>query len=258
MDLYFKRHDGTAVTCDDFRSAMMDANNFDLTQFGLWYSQSGTTTVTLESTEYNDKTLTFVLSQKCEPTVKEPIKKPLHIPVAMGLIGRHSRKEILPTTVFHLREEKQTFVIPNVTEDPVLSIFRNFSAPVKFVSPSVDDADYGIIMASDTDGFNRWEAGQKLMTKVVLERASKYRDTPNDVGVVKTPTLMIVLDGFRSLLQTAITDPKADLYFIAFALVVPQVMTLMPDFTPCDPVAIHTSRKDIRYTYDNHTWLEYL
>lgn len=247
MDLYFERHDGHAVTCDDFRAAMSDANNVDLTQFERWYLQAGTPIVTIEATHYDSKAkkFTFTLKQACNPSSKQPIKKPFHIPVAVGLIGRQSKKEIQPTIVLHFTDVQQTFVLEDVSEDPVLSIFRDFSAPVKVIS-SMEDTDYGLLMFADTDGFNRWEAGQKLLRKAILERAAAYRDNPSAVNTVSGSPVQLVVDGFKNIMKNCISDSDADLYYIAFFLLVPTVSTLMPDFQPCDPVAINKARKDIR------------
>jgi aminopeptidase N len=102
MDLYFKRHDGSAVTCDDFRAAMADANNVDLTQFGRWYETAGTPTIKYDSS-YHDGTLSLTLNQSSQSP------NPLHVPVAVGLLDKTTGFEVLPTTVLELKQERQTF-----------------------------------------------------------------------------------------------------------------------------------------------------
>lgn len=245
LDLYFDRHDGHAITCDDFRAAMADANGVDLTQFERWYFQAGTPVVTVDSMNYDPgtKMFTLTLSQSCPPTPNQPTKKPFHIPVTVGLIGRESKKEIVPTTLLHFTDEKQTFTLRNVTEAPILSIFRNYSAPVKVVTP-ISDEDYGFLMAYDTDPFNRWEAGQKLMKKVILQRAEKYRDG-KEVGPVASSTLKLIVNGFKELLLDS-SKSNSDRYFISYSLLLPTTQTLLSDFRPCDPVALNKARKDIR------------
>lgn len=153
MDLYFERHDGTGVTCDDFRAAMADANGVDLDQFGLWYSTPGTPTVTF-SHSYDETTGTFSL------TLSQSSKsdKPLHIPVSVGLLDKSTGEEVVPTKVLELKEEKQTFEFPGLKGDVVPSILRDFSAPVKLVSESGenDEEFLAFLAARDTDGFNKW------------------------------------------------------------------------------------------------------
>jgi aminopeptidase N len=135
MDLYFKRHDGTAVTCDDFRAAMADANSADLVQFERWYTQAGTPTVTVEKVAYDGagKTLELTLSQKCGPSPGQPTKEPFHIPVRVGLLGKSSGQDLVKERVLEMRKAEETFKFEGVSEEPVLSVLRGFSAPVKLV-----------------------------------------------------------------------------------------------------------------------------
>lgn len=131
MDLYFKRHDGDAVTCDDFLAAMADANGVDLSQFARWYSTSGTPVVTYSSTFDEEQGLyQLTLSQSSRSD------EPLLIPVSVGLLDKASGEEVVPTTVLHLKESTQTFDFPGLKGDVVPSILRNFSAPVKLLPAS--------------------------------------------------------------------------------------------------------------------------
>lgn len=169
MDLYFALYDGCAVTCDDFRDAMSCANAVDLSQFERWYLQAGTPVLTVQKMEYDASGKKFLLRlrQHTPPTPKQPEKLPFHIPVAVGLLGRQSTKEIVATTILELTEESQDFIFENVTEKPVASILRNFSAPV-CLEPYLSYDDLGFLLAYDTDPFNRWSAAQRLMSEAIL------------------------------------------------------------------------------------------
>lgn len=140
--MYFKRHDGCAVTCDDFLAAMADANDVDLSQFARWYSTSGTPVVTFSSA-FDQKTglyrLTLSQSSRCED--------PLFIPVAVGLLDKETGEEVVPTKVLQLKEKTQKFDFPNLKGEIIPSILRNFSAPVKIVPASgkVDENDLAFL-----------------------------------------------------------------------------------------------------------------
>src|SRR5690606_4761659 len=160
MDLYFERHDGQAVTCDDFRAAMADANDRDLTQFERWYSQAGTPRVQVQA-EYDEASQTYemTLTQSCPPTPGQPEKQPFHIPVAVGLLDSQGRDMPLrlegqpavadTTCVLELTENQQTFRFVNVKEKPVPSLLRNFSAPVVLNYPYSDE-ELVFLMAHDS------------------------------------------------------------------------------------------------------------
>jgi aminopeptidase N len=167
MDLYFARHDGQAVTCDDFRAAMADASGLDLTQFERWYSQAGTPVVEAQgSYDASAKRYSLTLKQSTPPTVLQPTKLPFHIPVRVGLLSKATGQEMVKSTVLELKEAEQTFHFDNVDSEPVPSILRGFSAPVRLRLPQQTEADLAFLMAHDTDPFNRWEASQQLASKV--------------------------------------------------------------------------------------------
>ena len=167
MDLYFQRHDGQAVTCNDFRAAMADANGRDLTQFERWYSQAGTPRV-VATTNYDSstETLTLELEQFCPPTPGQPLKQPMHIPVAVGLLNANGddlplqlegakRSEAgvhsLPTTiVLELTQSKQSFTFVGIKQPPVPSLLRNFSAPV-VLEANYSDQQLAFLLAHDSD-----------------------------------------------------------------------------------------------------------
>jgi len=167
---YFRRHDGSAVTCDDFRLAMAESNNVDLSQLDLWYSQAGTPILTV--TQSYDKDLQsyrISISQRIPSTPGKPedTNKPMLIPVTLGLLSRSNGKELLPSTVLKVTESSQEFVFENIREDSVASILRDFSAPVKLIVEQSDE-DLALLMAYDTDSFNRWEAANRLSTRMIF------------------------------------------------------------------------------------------
>nr|PIM03860.1 putative aminopeptidase n [Toxoplasma gondii COUG] len=185
MDLYFKRHDGKAVTCDDLRAAMADANDKDLSQFERWYSQAGTPHVTVSSFIYDaaERKMHLTLKQHTPPTPGQDKKLPLQIPVAVGCIGKTSKRDVLspPTQILELTEEEQAFVLVDVGEDCVLSVLRDFSAPVKLIQPLQTDEDLAFLVTYDSDNVNRWQAAQTLSRKVLLTRISEYQQRVEEI-----------------------------------------------------------------------------
>ena len=178
MDLYFQRHDGQAVTCDDFVAAMADANAADLSQFKRWYHQAGTPELTVsDSHDATTCTYTLTVRQSCPPTPGQPSKEPFHIPLALGLLdavgrdlplqleGENEPRET--TRVLELRQSEHTFRFKNVPARPVPSLLRGFSAPVRLNSAE-SDADLRFRLAHDSDDFNRWDAGQTLAVRTIL------------------------------------------------------------------------------------------
>ena len=175
-DLYFQRHDGQAVTCDDFVKAMEDANGVDLTQFKRWYSQSGTPRLAVEG-EYDAaaRRYTLTVRQSCPPTPGQPSKEPFVIPLELGLLDGQGHELPLRlegeavaqggNRVLAVTEAEQRFVFVEVPEQPLPSLLRGFSAPVKLSFPYSRD-QLLFLMQHDSDGFNRWEAGQQLSVAV--------------------------------------------------------------------------------------------
>ncbi len=231
MDLYFERHDGSGVTCDDFLAAMADANNVDLSQFSLWYSTSGTPTVTYD-TSYASATgkITLALSQSSKSD------KPLHIPVSVGLLDKETGAEVVPTTVLELKEASQTFTFPNLKGDVVPSILREFSAPVKLVPASgvEDETALAFLAARDTDGFNKWEAGQKLYTSLIFQHMD---------GKISEKTTDFVMEAFgRTLADKETTDYSIQ----AYAMILPTESTLAELVDVVDPLAIHNGHEAVK------------
>lgn len=177
MNEYFKRHDGEAVTIEEFAASISEANGMDFTQFKLWYSQAGTPEITVTE-NYSAATSTYhlTLRQSCELTFSEKaenfLKKPFHIPLLVGLIDQQGKEIPLQSEdivwnsdkkpVLHLKNELQTFVFKNIKEKPVLSLNREFSAPVKIKwEASIHDLIH--LIKFDSDAFNKYEISQKLV-----------------------------------------------------------------------------------------------
>ena len=251
MDLYFQRHDGQAVECDDFRAAMIDANGRELTQFERWYSQSGTPRV-VANAHYDaaQKTFELSLSQSCHATAGQPKKLPFHIPVAVGLLDSAGRDMPLfldgivadgdaPTTlVLELTEQQQTFCFRNVTEQPVPSILRDFSAPV-VLEFDYTDAELAFLMAYDSDPFNRWEAGQRLAMRRLLGRIG---NTKSGIRVDMEIGDATLTDAFRTTLNDGALDPA----FREVALTLPSETMMAEQMDVIDPQAIHAARQCLR------------
>jgi len=229
MDLYFERHDGEGVTCQDFLSAMADANGVDLSQFALWYSTNGTPTVTYDY-KYEDGTFTLTLSQKSTN------EKPLHIPVSFGLLDKATGEEVVPTTVLNLKEMTQEFSFSDLKGAAVPSILRQFSAPVKLVpaSGNEDEEALAFLAARDTDGFNKWEAGQKLFTNLIFQAQD---------GEMTEETYSYAREAFGRTLTDKVSK---DYSIIAYALMLPSEGTLAELVEVVDPIAIKTARGQVK------------
>ncbi|KAI3592825.1 Membrane alanine aminopeptidase N [Cupriavidus sp. U2] len=254
MDLYFKRHDGQAVTCDDFRAAMADANGRDLTQFGLWYSQAGTPVVTAR-TQWDGAagTLALTLTQSCpkvgiETKAGTPDKQPFHIPFALGLIDAQGNDLPLQldgetraagtTRVLDFTQAEQTFRfvgLPKGARPPLPSLLRNFSAPV-IVDYEYSDAELTFLLAHDSDAFNRWEAGQRLATRALLQL----------VGDVQAQRELKLDPALVAAFRTVLTDGSLNPAFREQALMLPAEAYLAERMGVADPAAIHRARLFMR------------
>ncbi|KGP64322.1 aminopeptidase N [Legionella norrlandica] len=161
MDLYFKRHDGQAVTIDDFVSAMEDANGVDLSQFKLWYSQAGTPEVRVRS-HFAAGRLEITMQQSCPPTPECHEKKPFHIPIRIALFDLKGQMIPIEHELLELKEKEQRFTFSGMNEKPVLSLLREFSAPVKIYDDLRQD-DLLFLLQYETDGYAKWDAAQRLV-----------------------------------------------------------------------------------------------
>lgn len=167
MDLYFKRHDGQAVTIDDFVAAMEDANGLDLTQFKRWYSQAGTPEIHVKS-EYADGRLTLTMQQNCPPTPECKDKKPFHIPVRIALFDSKGHMMAIDNDIMELKEKEQNFVFAGLSEKPVVSLLREFSAPVK-LKDELTQNELLFLLRHETDGYAKWDAAQRLILNCIKE-----------------------------------------------------------------------------------------
>ncbi|MCS0630718.1 aminopeptidase N [Telluria mixta] len=248
MDLYFQRHDEQAVTCDDFRLAMADANGRDLTQFERWYSQAGTPVVQAE-TRWDEQAQTYTLRliQSCPPTPGQAEKLPFHIPIAVGLLGQDGRdlpltvdgKDHGTTAVLELTESDQTFVFTGVTEQPTPSILRDFSAPV-ILKHGYSDAELVHLFSHDSDPVNRWEAGQRLAMSRLLKLTGQVASAGNVVDRLDLDDTFI--DAMRKILVDDTLDPS----FREQALLLPTESMIADQLDVVDPLAIHLARQFVR------------
>ncbi|MBE7926693.1 aminopeptidase N [Pseudomonas saudiphocaensis] len=245
-DLYFERHDGQAVTVDDFVKAMEDANGADLGQFKRWYSQAGTPRLAV-SERYDEAARTYTLTfrQSCPPTPGQNSKEPFVIPVELGLLAADGRElplrlhgEAAPvgtSRVLAVTEAEQSFTFVELDERPLPSLLRGFSAPVKLEFPYSRD-QLMFLMQHDSDGFNRWEAGQQLSVQVLLELiGQQQRGEPLAMDERLTMAL-------RSLLQDETLDPA----MVAEMLSLPSELYLTEISEVADVDAIHAAREFAR------------
>ena len=221
MDLYFDRHDGMAVTCDDFAQAMQDASGVDLAQFKRWYSQAGTPLLNARGA-YDAATQTYTLDieQHTPATPGQSTKLPFHIPFAMGLIDPEGRDNPLrldgeaapvgTTRVLDVREQRQSFRFAGIKARPVPSLLRGFSAPVRVEFDHSAD-DLAFLAAHDSDPVNRWDAAQRSFANAVLALARDHREgralaLPRSLaGIVHTLLAERVSD--PALVALALTPP---------------------------------------------------
>ncbi|CEG58850.1 aminopeptidase N [Legionella fallonii] len=167
MDLYFERHDGQAVTIDDFVAAMEDANNVDLAQFKLWYSQAGTPVVQVES-DYTGGSLTLTMQQSCPRTPDGLEKKPFHIPIRIALFDSKGQQMAIGRELVELKESEQKFVFNDLSERPVVSVLREFSAPIRLKYELSQD-ELLFLLRYETDGYAKWDAGQRLVLNCLVD-----------------------------------------------------------------------------------------
>ncbi len=243
MALYFERHDGQAVTCDDFAQAIADANPGSalashLAQFKRWYTQAGTPRVQAAGAYNADtRSYTFTLSQSCPPSPGQDHKEPFVIPVQMGLLGADGR-EVLPSQLLVLTEATQSFAFTDLSlqagEAPVPSLLRGFSAPV-VLEKDFTASQLLTLLAHDTDPFNQWEAAQRLCLSAAL--AAVHSDSE--------PTH--VLDAaLVQALRTVLRHPALDAAFKELVLTLPSEAYIAEQLDVVDPQRIHAVREAMR------------
>jgi len=206
MDLYFARHDGQAVTCDDFVNAMADASNIDLSIFKRWYSQSGTPLLQVQQTWLSDEqTLLLTIKQINHPTTQQPNKQTLHIPIAIELLFSKGQAK---QQLLELTSEQQTWRFEHLAERPVVSLLANFSAPVKLDS-AVDDAALKTIILTAIDDFSRWDAVQQLFGRYVKQLVvNPASDLPSELLSIVEYILTSTAD--PALIAEQLTLPSFD------------------------------------------------
>ena len=247
MKLYFQRHDGQAVTCDDFRAAMADANGINLDQFALWYSQAGTPVLEAEGRLKNNS-FELTIKQTVPPTPDMADKQPMMIPVKVGLLNRNGEAVAFDyqgkratEAVLLLTEAEQTFRFEGVTEAVVPSLLRGFSAPVHLNYPYSDD-DLLLLLAHDSDAFTRWEAAQTLYRRAVAANLAALSD---GVGLPKHEKLLAAV-------EKVISDDLLDNAFKALLLGVPSEAELWDGAENIDPLRYHQAREALLDTLAVH------
>ena len=247
MKLYFQRHDGQAVTCDDFRAAMADANGINLDQFALWYSQAGTPVLEAEGRLKNN-IFELTVKQTVPPTPDMADKQPMMIPVKIGLLNRNGEAVAFDyqgkratEAVLLLTEAEQTFLLEGVTEAVVPSLLRGFSAPVHLNYPYSDD-DLLLLLAHDSDAFTRWEAAQTLYRRAVAANLAALSD---GVELPKHEKLLAAV-------EKVISDDLLDNAFKALLLGVPSEAELWDGAENIDPLRYHQAREALLDTLAAH------
>ena len=247
VKLYFQRHDGQAVTCDDFRAAMADANGINLDQFALWYSQAGTPVLEAEGRLKNN-IFELTVKQTVPPTPDMADKQPMMIPVKIGLLNRNGevvafdyQGKRATEAVLLLTEAEQTFPLEGVTEAVVPSLLRGFSAPVHLNYPYSDD-DLLLLLAHDSDAFTRWEAAQTLYRRAVAANLAALSD---GVELPKHEKLLAAV-------EKVISDDLLDNAFKALLLGVPSEAELWDGAENIDPLRYHQAREALLDTLAAH------
>ena len=255
MKLYFERHDGQAVTCDDFAQAISDANPSSplaqlLPQFKRWYSQAGTPRVLAEGAYNSDnKSFTLTLSQSCAPTPDQAKKEPFVIPVSVGLLNAsgtpmavrlqgdtqgQAKPEFSKTLV--LSESTQTFVFQNIESVPTPSLLRNFTAPVN-LDCALTEEQWLTLLAHDTDSFNRWEAGQRLAVQAAL-RFIRGNHNPQTEPVLGADYL--------EAMKAVLNHPDLDSAFKELVLTLPSETYISEQLESVDPQQVHAVREAMK------------
>jgi len=247
MDLYFDRHDGSAVTCDDFVAAMEDATEVDLRQFRLWYSQAGTPIIEFEGLHDADaRTFTLKTRQSTAPTPGQSTKQPLHIPFAVGLIDPErgsiatklagsTNTDKAETHVLNLKDEHNEFVFLDIGQSPTVSPNRNFSAPV-IVQNTIAEDSLPLLMSTDTDAFNRWNAKQDFAARTILENVRNLQNGKS----------FRIDEIFISSIGAIIRDKTLDPAYKAYLMTLPSEVDLANRMDVEDPINIHKMSQYLR------------
>lgn len=239
-DLYFERHDGQAVTCDDFVNAIEAANDLDLSQFRLWYSQAGTPVIQVQQRyDASQQTFTLSLLQSCPPTPGQPNKEPFHIPVKLALLDAETGCQLVADLheqgemIVHLKQAEQQFEFKKLPAKPIVSILRGFSAPVK-LEMDRELAELSFLLQHDTDAFNRWEAGQQLASRVILGL----------IDHAEHPVDPLIIGAYKQVFS----QPWDDLSYFALLLGLPSELYLAEQMSVIDVEGIHRAREKVVLT----------
>ena len=247
LQLYLQRHDGQAVTTDDFAQAMADANDTDLTHFLRWYEQSGTPELEVTGEWESDKQRYLLsIKQSGSTSLNASDNEPLYIPLRYALLnekGEALQAELLDdcagrgsnNDVLLLSEAEQTFIFERCSEQPIPSLLRDFSAPVKLSFP-YSQRELALLMASDQDSFNRWEAGQKLAIDCLLK----------DVEKIQSKQVLAAHGDLARALRAVLEDVSIDHAFRAEMLCLPDESYLAEMMSPIDVNAIYEARMNLR------------
>jgi aminopeptidase N len=245
-DLYFARHDGQAVTCDDFVKAMEDASGVDLSQFKRWYSQAGTPRLVV-SEQYDAAAQTYTLNfaQSCPATPGQVEKLPFVIPVELALLDAQGQELPLRLQgeaaavgsgrVLSVTQAEQSFTFVEIGERPLPSLLRGFSAPVKLSFPYSRD-QLMFLMQHDSDGFNRWEAGQQLAVQVLQDL----------IAQVQRGEALVLDQRLVEALRAVLTNDALDPAMVAEMLSLPGEAYLTEISEVADVDAIHAAREFAR------------
>jgi aminopeptidase N len=256
MDLYFKRHDGQAVTCDDFFKSMFDANHTSNSQtplhigfeefsstFFRWYTQPGTPRVEIK-TSFDEKKEIFTINVHQKPPQIQGLKenidfKPYFIPISIGLLDSKTGKEndLYQSMVLHLKDESSTYTFHNIKHRPIPSFFRGFSAPV-IAEYDYTDEELCFLLEHDTDYFNRWESVQKLYKKVLV---SLCKSEGNQIE----STINNLINSLRSILVQSL-DEKIDKSFVSLCLVFPSDAEILAILAPIDPTIVYQASRTLK------------
>jgi aminopeptidase N len=243
MDLYFARHDGHAATVEDFIACFADANDVDLSQFMRWYAQAGTPELAVTGRfDRKNKTFRLDVAQTAPPTPGQPVKEPMTIPLALGLVGPDGRD--LPLVrddgvpvergVLTIAKSAESFTFTGISERPALSLNRGFAAPIK-VSVNAGADDLKFLAAHDPDSFNRWQAVQSLASGLLIDaatsRAGKAQAHPG------------LIEALAAILDDQTLEPA----FVAQALSLPSEADIARDIgRDVDPDAVFAARRALR------------
>ncbi len=240
MDLYFDRHDGQAVTCEDFIKAMEDANNKDWSLFRNWYRQAGTPEVKASLTKINDNQFELSFQQSCPATPNQEQKPPFMLPIKVGFITPQGEKvlfklddatEQTQEALLIVTEPSQTFTIHTNEKAVIPSILRDFSAPVK-LNYSYQQSELLALFNADPNTFNRWDAGQNLMANILL----------SDDKIISEDNLEAVAGAFKNILA----DDKLDLSLKALAIQLPELSSLIGASNQVDADALFAKHKQLK------------